>query len=155
VYYTKKEAIDLANKKKYPNDISDEAKQKLFNNAVKSYQKTQYPVTKKIGFNLVGLGWKTKWSNTDYRFEWAPLVSFVFFKLQIAIMFIAPEQDHYWEAWLFYERNIDKSKSKDEKIQICMNEYPLNYIQYKNGKETKINYYKLILKEKYLKYIKD
>ena len=36
-------------------------------------------VPKKIGFDFVDLGWKTKWTETDYRFEWGPLWSFVFF----------------------------------------------------------------------------
>lgn len=37
------------------------------------------PVPKRIGFDFVGLGWKTKWSEDDFRFEWAPVWSFVFF----------------------------------------------------------------------------
>ena len=36
-------------------------------------------VPRKIGFDFVGLGWKTKWSSKDIRFEWSPLISFVFF----------------------------------------------------------------------------
>ena len=40
------------------------------------------PVPKKIGFDSVRLGWKTKWRDDDYRFEWAPIWSFVFFKWQ-------------------------------------------------------------------------
>ena len=40
----------------------------------------QTAVDKKIGFDFVGLGWKTKFES--YRFESAPLISFVFFKWQ-------------------------------------------------------------------------
>lgn len=68
-------------------------------------------IPKKIGFDFVGLGFKTKWSDTDYRFEWNPLVSFVFFGLQLAVIVTPPEQHHYWEAWLYYENNTDKTKS--------------------------------------------
>ena len=88
-------------------------------------------VPKKIGFDVVRLGWKTKWS--QFRFEWAPLISFVFFKWQIAITISATEQDHYWESWLYYQYETDKTKSKLER----------------NGVETKVDYYDLILKKKY------
>jgi hypothetical protein len=107
-------------------------------------------VPKKIGFDFVDLGWKTKWSATDYRFEWAPLISFVFFKWQIAVMFIAPEQDHYWEAWLYYENNTDKNKSKAERISQCRTEFPL-YVTIHNGQEKEsVDYYNKILKTNYL-----
>jgi len=116
------------------------------------YQKA---IPKKIGFDFVSLGWKTKWTATDYRFEWSPIISFVFFGYQLAVTAIAPEQDHYWEAWLYYERNTDHSKSKDERIQQCMNEFPLEYIVHRGGVTEKINYYNKILKPKYLKYVKN
>lgn len=107
-------------------------------------------IPKKIGFDFVSLGWKTKWSSTDYRFEHSPLISFVFFKWQIALMFIAPEPDHYWTSWLYYEHDTDKSKSKRKRIEQCQKEFPQNWTQYKNGNKETINYYKFILKEKYL-----
>lgn len=47
--------------------------------------KYQYAIPKKIGFDFVGLGWKTKWEDTDYRWEWSPVLSFVFFGYQIAL----------------------------------------------------------------------
>jgi len=119
-----------------------------------------FAVPKKIGFDFVGLGWKTKWSDTDYRFEWSPILSFVFFGYQIAVWPQVPERDHYWEAWLFYEYNTDKSKPKAERIQICMNEFPLKYKVYHKSKTTReteseeiVNYYQTILKDKYLCYI--
>jgi len=123
---------------------------------VKNKNKEGYltAVPKKIGFDFVGLGWKTKWSDTDYRFEWNPVWSFVFFKWQIAVIVNAPIEHHYWEAWLYYERDTDKSKPKEERIQICMNEFPLICTVWENGKEPyKVNYYKDVLKNKYLKYI--
>jgi hypothetical protein len=110
-------------------------------------------VPKKIGFDFVRLGWKTKWTSTDYRFEWAPLWSFVFFGKQIAVIFKALEQDHYWEAWLYYENHTDKSLSKEERIELCKKNFPLNYTVSQSGKEgwESIDYYTKILKPKYLK----
>lgn len=107
-------------------------------------------VPKKIGFDFVELGWKTKWTDTDYRFEWSPLISFVFFKWQIAVIFQAPEKSNYWESWLYYEYNTDKSKAQKERIEQCQREFKQNWISWKEDKEIKINYYKFILKEKYL-----
>ena len=121
---------------------------------VKNPDKSGYlkAVPKKIGFDLVGLGWKTKWTDDDYRFEWEPLLSFVFFKYQIAILVSAPEAFHYWEAWLYYELNTDKSKSKMERIKQCMKEFSLTYTLYhKDGTSGEIDYYQSIIKEKYLK----
>ena len=105
-----------------------------------------YAVPRKIGFDFVDLGWKTKWSETDYRFEWAPLLSFVFFGYQIAVTIVAPEAHHYWEAWLYYENNTDKTKSQRERIEQCRKEFPLTYIQ--NSTNEKIDYYEFILKNK-------
>lgn len=110
----------------------------------------EYAIPKKIGFDFVGLGWKTKYD--DYRFEWSPLLSFVFFGYQIAVKVVAPEKDQYWEAWLYYDRDTDKSKSKKERIEQCRKEYPQIYTVWeKNKEEKKIDYYELILRKKYLK----
>jgi hypothetical protein len=120
----------------------------------------EHAIPRKIGFDFVGLGYKTKWSDTDYRFEWSPLLSFVFFGYQIAVWPQVPESDKYWEAWLFYEQCTDRSKPKAERIQVCMNEFPLIYKVWHNDKTTpetksqeRVNYYERILRSGYLKYI--
>jgi len=121
---------------------------------VKSKDKPGYkvPIAKKVGFDFVKLGWKTKWSGRDYRFEWSPKWSFVFFGFQFCISFIAPEQDHYWECWLYYDNNTDKSKSKRERIKQCREEHPCSWTSYsKAGEKEEIDYYEFILKNKYLK----
>jgi len=107
-------------------------------------------VPKKIGFDFVSLGWKTKWTAKDIRFEWAPIWSFVFFGYKIAITWIAPEQDLYWECWLYYELYTDKTKSKAERIAQCREEFPCVWISSKNGVEERIDYYEKVLRKKYL-----
>ena len=114
----------------------------------------QFPVPKKIGFDFVGLGYKTKWSETDYRHEWNPIWSFVFFKWQIALIFNGPDSmstSHYWEAWLYYRDHIDKNLlSMEARVEVLKKEFPQTYTIYKNnGSEEKINYYDAILKKKY------
>lgn len=103
-------------------------------------------IPKKIGFDFIGLGWKTKWTATDYRYEWSPIWSFVFFKWQLCIFFNVPHPSNYWESWLFYELNTDKRKSQKDRIKQTIKEYPQNWTVYNNGKEEKIDYYTLILK---------
>lgn len=109
------------------------------------YQKA---VSKKIGFDFVGLGWKTKYD--EFRFEWAPIWSFVFFKWQIAIRFLAPYDDHYWECWLYYFYETNKNKTKQERIKEAKIKYSCIWTTYQNNKKEKICYWDLILKEKYL-----
>ena len=57
--------------------------------------------------------WKTKFNY--YRFESSPVWSFVFFGYQIAVVFKAPHEDQYWESWLYYTYDTDKTKSIKEK----------------------------------------
>ena len=116
----------------------------------------EYAVPKTIGFDFVDLGWKTKWDATDYRFEWAPIFSFVFFGYQIAATVLAPNPSQYWEVWLYYERDTDKTKSKKERIEQCRKDSPQKYQVYfknpKTGENTgtkTVDYYELILKDKY------
>lgn len=107
----------------------------------------RHSVEKTIGFDFVGLGWKTKWDT--YRHEWSPIWSFVFFKWQIAIIFLPPHQEHYWECWLYYVYDTDKTKSKKERIEQCKKENPCVWIVSNKGKQERIDYYPLILKSKY------
>lgn len=115
-------------------------------------------VPRKFGFDFVRLGYKTKWTDTDYRFEWAPLLSFVCFGYQLAIMVSTPHQDHYWEAWLYYENQTDPRLPKWQRIRQCRDKFPMTYKIYhkskedwKTEKEEVVDYYTKILKPKYLK----
>ncbi len=101
---------------------------------------------KKIGFDFVDLGWKTKWTDTDYRFEWSPVWSFVFFGYQIAITFVAIEMHHFWECYLYYSRHT-KGKTKDRLIQ-ARKEFPCVWTSSKDGK---VCYWDIVLRKKYIK----
>jgi hypothetical protein len=120
---------------------------------IKNKEKPGYlkAIPKKVGFDFIGLGYKTKWSNTDYIFEWSPLLSFVFFGYQLAIMVKVDEPDFYWTAWLYYENDTNKKLSKEDRLRDCIKNFPLIYTTYGEGGST--NYYKLILRKRYLKYI--
>ncbi len=114
----------------------------------KSYS---YAVTKKIGFDFVSLGWKTKWRSNDYRFEWSPMISFVFFKWQIAVTFVAPHLDHYWESWLYYTRETKYiAKTTKARLALCRKKAPQTWTRHSDGKEETTDYYNLILKKKWL-----
>ena len=117
---------------------------------IKNKKKPGYltAIPRKIGFDFVALGWKTKWDS--YRHEWNPIWSFVFLKWQIALMFIPEHDSHYWESWLYYELDTDKTKSKRERIVKCREEAPQLWSTYENGVKETTDYYTKILKPKYL-----
>lgn len=104
----------------------------------------------KIGFSYCDLGWKTKWEDTDYRHEWNPTLSFVFFGWQIAVRVIPEHDCHYWESWLYYELNTDKTKSKKERVEQCRKGFPNIWSTGFGDEKKTIDYYDLILKKKYL-----
>jgi len=122
---------------------------------VKSKTKPGYLEFKplKVGFSYCGLGWKIKWSDTDYRHEYSPVFSFVFFGYQIAVTVVEPDHT-YWETWLYYERNTNKNKSQLERLLQCMDNVKNIWIKYDGDKQIKTNHYNFILKKKYLKYVK-
>ena len=113
------------------------------------YQKA---VPKKIGFDFVGLGYKTKWSDTDYRFEWGPLISFVFFKWQIAVMLKVPHPEHYWVCWLTYENDTDNDLlDTSTRIKIAKEINPEVWTSSRGeGKKETICYWDKVLKDKWL-----
>lgn len=116
---------------------------------VDSYMNYRKAIPRKIGWDFVGLGWKTKYDS--YRHEWNPIWSFVFFKWQIAIRFIPKESCHYWECWLGYELGTDKTKNRKERIKECREKYPQIWECSFLGKKETIDFYTKVLKFKYLK----
>jgi hypothetical protein len=107
-----------------------------------------FAIPKKIGFDFVDLGWKTKWTSTDYRFEWCPVWSFVFFGYQIAITFVPIEPHHYWECWLYYSR--ETTGTTKERLEQSRKGFPCVWSSTRDGVETKTCYWDVILKKKYL-----
>lgn len=147
VKYTHRDRVEAANKA-----LSESGRvKKSFQEWYDSYKNYSKAVPLKIGVSSCGLGWKTKWEETDYRWEWAPILSFVFFKWQIACTVIVDNPDHYWTSWLYYERDTDKSRSKKERLKQCREGFSQIYISHSKEGKKEIDYYELILKKKYLK----
>lgn len=114
------------------------------------YKRYTKAVPLKIGFSHCSLGWKTKWTDTDFRYEYGPVCSLVFFGYQIAILIGQEDASSYWESWLYYEYATDKTKTKRERIEQCKKEFSQKYIIYsKDNENEKIDYYDRILKKKY------
>lgn len=120
---------------------------------VKSKDKPDYlePIPiKYFGINYWSLGYKTKWSDTDVRFEYSPGLSIVLFGTQLLIYPVpncnSEAIHHFWEAWVIYTRNTDKTKSIENRIKESMKLYPAVWIR---GKDERINYWNYILKDKY------
>jgi hypothetical protein len=124
---------------------------KPFKDYYNSKLESQFQSPKKIGFDFVGLGWKIKWTDTDFRFEYSPTWSFVFFGYQIAIIFYTPEQDQYWESWLYYELETDKTKTRKERVKDMRKNFSQTWTSTIDGKATTVDYYNVILKKKYIK----
>lgn len=124
---------------------------------IKSFQElfvdkanSRFAVPLKVGFSYCSLGWKTKWTSSDFRYEWPPIFSFVFFGYQIAAIIgptVPDATSHYWECWLYYEYETDKTKSKRERVEQCRKEFNQTWTSTKEGT---IDYYERILKPKYL-----
>jgi hypothetical protein len=146
VKYTEEDIQEAIQKHKANKNYVQHLDNKLYE-MYKGYNKA---VPLKVGFSYCGLGWKTKWTNTDFRYEWGPVLSFVFFGYQIALMVGHKHSSHYWEAWLYYEYATDKTKSKRERIEQCKKEFNQTWKSYSQGKEEIIDYYQRILKTKYL-----
>jgi hypothetical protein len=148
VKYTDEDAIKAAVEHKANKNKVQMDDEQLF----RMYKKYSKPVPLTVGFSYCSLGWKTKWTNTDFRHEWNPILSFVFFGYQIALTFYSPYHSHYWEPWLYYEYETDKTKSKRERIEQCRKESSQTWTSHKHDEEpVTTDYYTLILKQKYLK----
>jgi hypothetical protein len=137
---------EIAAQKKY-NELNPTHARKIksFEELFEEKKNYNFAVPLKVGFSYCGLGWKTKYE--DFRHEWNPILSFVFFGYQIALTFYSPYHSHYWEPWLYYEYRTDKTKSKRERIEQCRKEAPETW----SSKDVVTDYYELILKPKYLK----
>lgn len=111
------------------------------------YKKGKF-VDKKVGFDFVPLIWKTKWTSEDFRFECSPRWSFVFFGFQIAVVFQAVHEYHFWECWLYYRHATDKSKSTRGRLKQAKEEFPQTWVSHEGGVETSTDYWGLVVKRK-------
>ena len=146
VKYTDEDAIKASVEHKANKNKVQVSDKQLF----EMYKKYNKAVPLTVGFSYCSLGWKTKYD--DFRHEWNPVLSFVFFGYQIALTFYSPYGSHYWEPWLYYEYRTDKTKSKRERIEQCIKEAPETWTSSKhNEKPVTTDYYTKILKSKWLK----
>ena len=131
-------------------------KEKYLSDYIKSYTKP-IPI-KYFHWYFTTLGWKTKWD--DYRFEWNPSLSIVIFGKQLFIEILPNVEedilryDVYWEAWLNYNYDTDKTKTKKERFLELIEKHSCTWTGSKNGEETSTDYYYSILKDKYVKLYK-
>jgi hypothetical protein len=151
-----KATLDYIKSEERYNEMNPKYARKIkpYEEIYKEKMRYQYPVLLKVGFSYCGLGYKTKWTATDYRYEWGPKFSFVFFGYQIAMMIGFKDAmcvNHYWECWLYYEYQTDKTKSREERVAQCRKEFPQKWTSYQGDSKETIDYYELILKPKYLK----
>jgi hypothetical protein len=147
-----KSALDHIKREESFNKLNPNSARKIksFDELYEEYKNYTFPIPLKVGFSYCGLGYKTKWTSTDFRYEWGPVLSFVFFGYQIALMVGHKHSSHYWEAWLYYEYATDKTKSKRERIEQCRKEFNQTWTVSSMGKEEVVDYYQRILKTKYL-----
>jgi hypothetical protein len=146
VKYTDADAIKASIEHKADKNKVQVSDKQLF----EMYKKYNKAVPLKVGFSYCSLGWKTKYD--DFRHEWNPVLSFVFFGYQIALTFYSPYGSHYWEPWLYYEYRTDKTKSKRERIEQCIKEAPETWTSSRHDEEpVTTDYYTKILKSKWLK----
>ena len=122
---------------------------KSFEELFEEKKNYNFAVPLTVGFSMCGLGWKTKWDEYDFRHEWNPIISFVFFGYQIAVTFYHPHHSHYWESWLCYEYRSDKKKSKRKRIAFCRRKSPQTWSSGSGEDKVITDYWDLILKSKY------
>jgi hypothetical protein len=136
-----------------------QTKEEWLKRYAKGHQK--FVTTKYFGWNSTTLGWKTKWRYNDYRFEWSPCYSLVIFGKQLFACVLPKmekidkfgiRQDSYWEAYLTYRHETDRTKSKEERLKETVKLYSCTW-----GSESTgfTDYYPQILKKKYHKYYQE
>ena len=120
---------------------------KTFSEIYEQKMNSSFAQPKKIGFDFVSLGWKTKYDS--FRHEWNPVWSFVFFNYQFAIIFVPKHDNHFWECYLFYSR--ETKGTVKERLEICRKEFPCKWTSH-NSDGTKIttDYWDVVIKKKYL-----
>lgn len=109
----------------------------------------EYAVSKKVSFDFVGLRWKTKFNS--FRHEHNPVWSFVFFGYQIALIFRPEDDIRYWECFLAWEYDTDKSKSPQERLKEAKEKHRCTWTSYSNEEKITTDYWTKVIRKKYLK----
>ena len=108
-----------------------------------------YP-RKKVSLDYSWITFKTKWSETDYRFERPPFISLVFYNFQMYLWLDNNNAFEYFQAWLYYYNDTDHDDTVERRLKDTIKNFPLTYIRYGAGDtREKIDYYELILKKKW------
>lgn len=114
----------------------------------------EFKPVKWLWFQLIGLGYKTKWHETDYRHEWDPMISIVILKMQFCIKFELPY--YTWEQFLIYRNYVYKiGFNRRSRINYLTSKFSQAYVSYSNGTKTFGDHYYDALKPKYHKYIRE
>lgn len=121
-------------------------------------------IPKKFGFDIISWGWKTKYD--DYRHEWNPGLSIVFFNRQLSLMIHPFHKNHpcmddqYWEGFLWWgdsknPKHYGHKPSIEERLRWIQEQdsCTLGHKEPGDKEYTWTNYYYDILKKKYHKYI--
>lgn len=108
-----------------------------------------YFVPKKlIGFTRCRLGYKTKWTSDDYRFEWNPGFSFVFFDFQIAVSFTHKFPAQYWEGFLYY--HFETEGDTEERLRWAISGFPMIHSASDGENRYIVTYWDKIVRKKYV-----
>lgn len=121
--------------------------------------KKNFKSVKWFYLEFINLGYKTKWDEHDYRFEYPPMISLVILNKQLCIWVLPniknlPETlssffiiDQYWETRLTY-KFATKGKTKDRLTQLFL-QHDNTYNVYVDNESFVIDYYPYILKNKW------
>lgn len=107
--------------------------------------KYSYAVPLKVGFSSCSLGWKTKYDS--FRHEFNPVWSFVFFGYQIALIFRPEDDCHFWECYIAFEYDTDKSKSPKERLKEAIKKHPCTWTSHSDKGKITTDYWTKVIKE--------
>jgi hypothetical protein len=93
--------------------------------------KTVY--VKWLWLQIVRLGFKSKWSSEDIRYEWPPSIHIIICKLQIVFWLKHDNEDDYWKSIILY--TDFNGKSEEEKINRVFENESFMCKLYKSGVE--------------------
>lgn len=145
VMLSKQEVFDKA--KEVHNRSNSIYYKKNLDDIIKRFEKYSKNVRKKFGFYSGKLNWYSKIAS--FQFAENPIWSLYLYNYHISIVWDAVERNHYWPCYLYYYYYTDKSKSVEERVLQCYKKHPRTGFRSINGVGEEIDYYSLILKDKY------